>query len=167
MSAMMGRPKHLALTVTVAALRRGARRQRRGPRGPRSRPRCRARPLRRSSPASSPSRPGRRLSIFCADFLRDGDSTPRTRKAIRRAGAEWQDHIRSFFPYVRLAWETLFKTKAGSAAIVDPSIAAAGGLSELSSAEKRGRLSGRSLVFYRQHILLEVFNELFLSNFSF
>ncbi len=27
-------------------------------------------------------------------------------------GAEWQDHIRSFFPYVRLAWETLFKTKA-------------------------------------------------------
>jgi hypothetical protein len=27
-------------------------------------------------------------------------------------GAEWQDRIRSFFPYVRLAWETLFKTKA-------------------------------------------------------
>jgi hypothetical protein len=27
-------------------------------------------------------------------------------------GAEWPDHIRYFFPYVRLAWETLFKTKA-------------------------------------------------------
>jgi hypothetical protein len=27
-------------------------------------------------------------------------------------GAEWPDHIRSFFPYVRLAWETLFRTKA-------------------------------------------------------
>ena len=34
-------------------------------------------------------------------------------------GEEWQDHIRYVFPWIRLAWETLFKTKAKLETIVE------------------------------------------------
>ena len=34
-------------------------------------------------------------------------------------GEEWQDHIRHVFPWIRLAWEVMFKTKTELETIAD------------------------------------------------